>query len=352
MFKDPKSCAEIRQTIASGKKSIRAVARERGISRNTVKKIVASNGPRSYAMSKRLRPKYTEALSYLRRTNGLQPDGSQATAAQVHRFLVHEQNAECSYATVCRAVRTFHSHVNVWELALDRIASMTRKQAAAFLREIVDPSKLLTCKPRAFFSEGAKCDKSEHRGHREAIDWMRRLQNGNATYKYFGAAMEPVEFEKILDRIRGGGRQNRNKGISVLAKMRGFSARVVCQYLDISRNSFRSFTRRFEQHGADALFQSQRPRRRKASDEGLKAAVFNLLHEPPSSHGFNRTTWKMDDLTSALQKSGRSACPAVVREITKAAGYRWRKAKIVLTSNDPDFSSKLACSDPQKLDRS
>lgn len=341
MFNDPKSCAEIRQTVASGKKSIRAVAHERGISRNTVKKIVASDGPRSYAMSERLRPKYMEAFLYLQRTNGLQPDGSQATATQVHRYLVCEQKAKCSYTTVCRAVRTFHSRVNVWELAVDRISSMTRKQAAAFLREITAPSKLLSWKQREFPSDGAKCEHGDQ-GHREAIDWMIRLQNGNATYEHFGAGMKQVEFEKILSRIREGGRRNRNKGISVLAKIRGLSARVVCQYLDISRNSFRSFTRRFEQYGADALFQNQRSRRRKASDEALKAAVFNLLHEPPSIHGFNRTTWKMDDLTSALKKSGRSACPAVVREITKAAGYRWRKAKIVLTSDDPDFSSKLA----------
>lgn len=31
----------------------------------------------------------------------------------------------------------------------------------------------------------------------------------------------------------------------------------------------------------------------------------------------------------------------VVREITKAAGYKWRKARIVLTSNDPNYSEKL-----------
>jgi DDE superfamily endonuclease len=31
----------------------------------------------------------------------------------------------------------------------------------------------------------------------------------------------------------------------------------------------------------------------------------------------------------------------VIRKITKAAGYRWRKARIVLTSNDPEFSEKL-----------
>ncbi len=32
----------------------------------------------------------------------------------------------------------------------------------------------------------------------------------------------------------------------------------------------------------------------------------------------------------------------MIRKITKAAGYRWRKARIVLTSADPHYSEKLA----------
>ncbi|NTE89653.1 IS630 family transposase [Agrobacterium rubi] len=127
-----------------------------------------------------------------------------------------------------------------------------------------------------------------------------------------------------------------------MAKARGLSARVVCQYLAISRNSFRSYNNGYEQQGIEALFLNRRRRLRMAEDESLKAAVFSLLHEPPSKHGFNRTSWKMDDLTSALKSQGNPACPAIVREITKAAGYKWRKAKVVLTSNDPEFSAKLA----------
>ena len=49
----------------------------------------------------------------------------------------------------------------------------------------------------------------------------------------------------------------------------------------------------------------------------------------------------MPDLRRILQEKGRPACPDVIRMITKAAGYRWRKARIVLTSNDPAFSEKL-----------
>jgi hypothetical protein len=49
----------------------------------------------------------------------------------------------------------------------------------------------------------------------------------------------------------------------------------------------------------------------------------------------------MSDLCRVLREKGRSVCPQVVRRITKAAGYRWCKARVVLTSHDPAYSEKL-----------
>ena len=49
----------------------------------------------------------------------------------------------------------------------------------------------------------------------------------------------------------------------------------------------------------------------------------------------------MGDLCQVLGEMGQPACPQVIRKITKAAGYRWRKARVVLTSSDPAYSEKL-----------
>jgi len=49
----------------------------------------------------------------------------------------------------------------------------------------------------------------------------------------------------------------------------------------------------------------------------------------------------MADLTRVLREKAQPACPDVIRRTTKAAGYRWRKARIVLTSSDPDYTEKL-----------
>ena len=80
---------------------------------------------------------------------------------------------------------------------------------------------------------------------------------------------------------------------------------------------------------------------RKFDSEAVKEAIFSLLHEPPSNYGINRTSWKMADFCQVLREKGQPACPQVIRKITKAAGYRWRKARVVLTSNDPTYAEKL-----------
>jgi hypothetical protein len=74
----------------------------------------------------------------------------------------------------------------------------------------------------------------------------------------------------------------------------------------------------------------------------LREAVFRLLHEPPKDHGINRTSWIMADLRMILARQGLPACLHVVRQIIHDAGWKWRKARIVLTSQDPAYKDKLA----------
>jgi hypothetical protein len=47
-------------------------------------------------------------------------------------------------------------------------------------------------------------------------------------------------------------------------------------------------------------------------------------------------------LRRVLKENGTHVGTALVAKMIKAAGYKWRKAKIVLTSNDPTYKEKLA----------
>jgi transposase len=149
------------------------------------------------------------------------------------------------------------------------------------------------------------------------------------------------DLKTLLERLKSGRLGDRRRSIAVLANRRGLQIGSICNALNLSRQSYRRYVRLFDEGGAGALFAARISPLRKFDNEEVKKAVFSLLHQPPSNFGINRTTWKMADLSRTMKEIGEPAGEDVIRKIVKRAGYRWRKARVALTSNDPEFSEKL-----------
>ncbi len=132
----------------------------------------------------------------------------------------------------------------------------------------------------------------------------------------------------------------RKKILTVLAADYGFSVSAIAVHLGITRRVVRRYLAEFKAGGTTQLL-GRKLIGRKADDPALKTALFALLHEPPSLSGFNRTTWRLMDLHKEMARRGHPACGHVISEVIKDAGYRWRSARVVLTSNDPDYREKL-----------
>ncbi|WP_083841359.1 IS630 family transposase [Bradyrhizobium sp. STM 3843] len=145
----------------------------------------------------------------------------------------------------------------------------------------------------------------------------------------------------LLEKLEKGRPIERLRALAVVASRSGLRTSVACRSLKQCRSSYARSIRLFEDGGAERLFARRINPHRKFDSEQVKQAVFNILHQPPGNFGINRTTWKMADLVRAMNETGQPACEEVIRAIVKRAGYRWRKARIVLTSNDPEFSHKL-----------
>jgi transposase len=160
------------------------------------------------------------------------------------------------------------------------------------------------------------------------VEWIHRvLRRGiplDALRKEFD---DLADLPELLDRLYGSRLTFRNRAMAVLAHLRGISDHVIAAALKITHQTVRRCRRRFQTKGAAGLFARKRKSGLKIDDEDLKTAIFRLLHEPPSNHGINRTSWTMAHLCDMLAKQGKPACPNVVAAITKAAGYKWRKAR-------------------------
>jgi hypothetical protein len=93
--------------------------------------------------------------------------------------------------------------------------------------------------------------------------------------------------------------------------------------------------------GAARLFAGFYRRVKKSDNELLVNSLFSVLDAPPSEFDINRTTWRMADVKRVLAGEGFAVSLEVIRTIVRAAGYRWRQARVALTSTDPEYSQKL-----------
>jgi transposase-like protein len=135
-----------------------------------------------------------------------------------------------------------------------------------------------------------------------------------------------VEVE-ILRKVAGGSCGELHSGARKLVKQ-GYEPNVVANALSISRSS---------------LYYRNRPRCkvRKAEDPDYRETLLSTLHCPPAQYGINRTTWTTKLLGKVMTARGYGAGHNTVSKIIKNSGYRFRKAREVLTSNDPHYKDKL-----------
>jgi len=185
---------------------------------------------------------------------------------------------------------------------------------------------------------GLRAEKEE-----ENCQWMLRV----LLCKESPAALRSLitrddDLSVFLKTLKNGKLQDRNKVLTVLADRQGVPRRAISRFLHLSRNTIDSYCNVYFMYGCARLLEGFYDRFRKSDDELLQNTLFTVLHTPPSAYGINRTTWRMPDLRRVLAEKGQKACPEVIREIIRAAGYSWKKARKVLTSTDPQYQEKLA----------
>jgi transposase len=135
-------------------------------------------------------------------------------------------------------------------------------------------------------------------------------------------------------------RHHRQRALAVVFRMYGISVAMTAKFLDISSRTVEKYHQRFRTSGLAGLL----PHRRnglKVQDEKYKRAIFQILHAPPSDYGFNRTTWRRKDIHAVMAKNSMPIGKNYIDKIIKNAGYRFLKARRVLTSNDPDYRTKV-----------
>jgi len=149
------------------------------------------------------------------------------------------------------------------------------------------------------------------------------------------------DIASLLEFIAKGQSRERRRAATILLLGLGEPKQRVVRILKSSRQTVGQYWRVYQEKGIAVVPNRNYGRPPKSNDKNVQDAIFKLLHSPPSSHGINRTTWRMTDLHMMLRKQGTPTSLTVIRQVIRAAGYKWRRARVVLTSRDPNYHQKL-----------
>ena len=193
----------------------------------------------------------------------------------------------------------------------------------------------------AEFDENRRLREKERR----ILLWMIRFSQGCTALRELQLALREHasagELKVLYDHILVQPRGVRTRALAVLFQLYGLHVDLVALFLSVYRKTVKRHLQRFRQNGAEALLNSYHSNQKKYTDPQYREAIFAILHSPPAEYGFNRTTWRRRDIHTIMKRRGLLIGKNYIDRIIHDAGYRFVKARRVLTSNDPDYRQKL-----------
>jgi transposase len=354
MYRDIWQWREMRRRILEKGAPKKRVSAETGISRKTINKMLAHEQPPGYRRRRSRYPKlapHIPTIDRLLRYSESFPFAIKPTIQDIVHHLSREEGFIGSYDSVRNYIhRRTRDRESPWARAYDLMICLPKPRALDFIRCLAQgqPPAFASAQLRSFIREAAcprtlSARSSRERQRLSHIEWMRGLlqkKSNEDDLNYESGSIPGLPI--LLGHLHDGRLMDRNRAMVALASRKGIPNRTISEFLGVGKAFVRNYRNKFESEGAPRLFAPQTKSNRKIDNAALRKAIFSLLHEPPTNRGINRTSWTMALLRQVLKDNGIQIGTALIAKMIKAAGYRWRKAKIVLTSNDPTYKEKLA----------
>lgn len=352
MYTDIRQWSRIRHRVLVAKESIRHVAFDEALARGTVKKILKTELPPVYRRNvDHARLPISPFLDRLRQYAHARTTESNRrilTAASIHKEFVQDGFTGTYKMTLHHLNRLEREQdeaqgTTCWQLAL----KLNDRKAANLLRVLINSHDQAGIREGILrrllqaatgMSPVPQDTDKKAKLQKDWKIWLATVTKQEAP----PSNISPEQHQQLKSAVASGRPRHRLKSLAVLARYSDFKIAQIGQMTGLSRNTVRSYMSAFESCGYEGLMSRKQERGRLADSPDVKKALFEILHEPPSLSGFNRTTWRMVDLRSAMSRKGFNVGADTIRSIIRAAGYRWKCAKVVLTSTDPQYREKLA----------
>lgn len=345
MYTDATQWSRIRERLLDKGESLRSVSLSEGIARPTLRRILASELPSRYRrVSASLSPAQDSFIQHLKQLVSENRTAAPTERASVRAMHAHLEGLgfDASYRVVLhRAHRIRRQDVNDALDVCSQVEQLDDRDAARLLRALCHPrgrGVLDEDKLSRHLAE-LRATSPETTVSRAQAKWGQWVAQMERTHSNHASPADPSRRE-LLASLEATSRLLRQRSLCVLAHRDGFSIRQIATMTSVSRTSIRRYLAAYRDGGCAQLI-SRKPMAKMADDPKLKEALFSLLHEPPSLSGVNRATWKLEDVRRVLTGRGFTVGASVIRQVIRAGGFRWKSAKVVLTSHDPKYREKL-----------
>jgi transposase len=153
----------------------------------------------------------------------------------------------------------------------------------------------------------------------------------------------PENDKRILEQWRKSSNKNLWERAVIILDHQDSTVEELSVKIERSAGSIRRWVRLYTQHGVEALRRKQRDRSRTNEKREVKTRrIFEILHDRPTSFRINRSNWNLSSLATAYENQHEEAIgESTISELIRNEGYRFRKARRVLTSPDPNYREKV-----------
>jgi transposase len=171
---------------------------------------------------------------------------------------------------------------------------------------------------------------------------LRRLSSA----KRSPVSVRPADMHMLKSWRLSHDRRKWEVGIALLNNSQGVSSFEIARKIERAPRTVEKWCLLYEQNGFAGL---PVRRSRKSSKDSLekikekKERLIKIIHESPKAYDINRASWSLQALADAYCRThGERISASSISEYFISAGYKLKKAKKVLTSDDPTYRDKLA----------
>ena len=187
-------------------------------------------------------------------------------------------------------------------------------------------------------------DSDPRRSVSAARQWLMELINGTHTVERLQSELpHATDLRFLFFQLKHGRSRHRKKAATILGRNRGISNSLIAKALRSARSTTRRYYKIYLENGAERLLAWNTDRdfvKREVSERTKR--ILELFHHKPNTFGINRTNWTQSALRKAYEQSyGEAISRSTLTRIVRLAGYRWKKARRVLTSPDPCYHEKV-----------